>query len=52
MMTAVNVRSLRPSDLDAVEQAEAIAGIKLGLESMSRGEGRPAKAVLDRKSVV
>jgi prevent-host-death family protein len=26
--------------LDSVEQAEAIAGIKLGLESLARGEGK------------
>ncbi len=34
--------------LDSVEQAEAIAGIKLGLESLARGEGQPAKTVLSR----
>jgi len=31
--------------LDTVEKAEAIAGIKLGLESMARGQGQPAKTV-------
>ncbi len=30
--------------LDAVEQAEAIAGIKLGLENLAQGEGQPAQA--------
>ena len=34
--------------LDTVEKAEAIAGIKLGLESMARGRGQPVKAVFDR----
>ena len=34
--------------LDSVEQAEAIAGIKLGLESLARGEDQPAKTVLGR----
>jgi prevent-host-death family protein len=34
--------------LDSVEQAETIAGIKLGLESLARGEGQPAKTVLGR----
>ena len=34
--------------LDAVEQAEAIAGIKLGLDSLARGEGSPAKAIFQR----
>lgn len=28
--------------LDVVDRAEAIAGIQRGLESMERGEGRPA----------
>jgi len=35
--------------LDAVEKAEAIAGIKLGLKSMARGKGQPAKAVFRRR---
>jgi hypothetical protein len=34
--------------LDSVEQAEAIAGIKFGLESLARGEGVPAKKVFAR----
>lgn len=34
--------------LDAVEQAEAIVGIKLGLESLARGEGQPARTVFQR----
>jgi prevent-host-death family protein len=34
--------------LDMVEQAEAIVGIKLGLESMARREGEPAKAAFAR----
>jgi prevent-host-death family protein len=34
--------------LDSVEQAEAIAGIKLGLESLSCGEGMPARTVFAR----
>lgn len=34
--------------LDTVEKAEAIAGINLGLESMARGKGQPAKAVFTR----
>jgi prevent-host-death family protein len=29
--------------LDAVEQADAVAGIRRGLEQMERGEGRPAE---------
>jgi PHD/YefM family antitoxin component YafN of YafNO toxin-antitoxin module len=32
--------------LDKVEAAEAIIGIQRGLESMERGEGRPASEVL------
>lgn len=35
--------------LDTVEMAEAIAGIKLGLESMARGKGQPASAVFARR---
>ncbi|MBM4255642.1 MAG: type II toxin-antitoxin system Phd/YefM family antitoxin [Deltaproteobacteria bacterium] len=31
--------------LDMVDQAEAIAGIRAGLESMKRGAGRPAGEV-------
>src|SRR4051794_8346762 len=34
--------------LDSVEQTEVIAGIKLGLESLARGEGVPAKTVFTR----
>jgi prevent-host-death family protein len=34
--------------LDSVEQAEAIAGIKLGLESLEPGDGVPAKKVFAR----
>ena len=34
--------------LHTVEKAEAIAGIKLGLESMAHGKGIPAKAVFAR----
>jgi prevent-host-death family protein len=34
--------------LDTVDKAEAIAGIKLGLDSLARGEGQPAKAVFQR----
>jgi prevent-host-death family protein len=34
--------------LDSVEQAEAIAGIKLGLESLGRDEGVPAKRAFAR----
>ena len=34
--------------LDAVERAEAIAGIKRGLESMARDEGEQAPAVFAR----
>jgi len=34
--------------LDAVERAEAIAGIKRGLQSIARGEGDPADAVFAR----
>jgi prevent-host-death family protein len=34
--------------LDTVEAAEAIAGIKLGLDSLARGEGQPAKAIFRR----
>ena len=34
--------------LDAVEKAEAIAGIKRGLGSMERGEGESAKTVFSR----
>jgi PHD/YefM family antitoxin component YafN of YafNO toxin-antitoxin module len=32
--------------LDVVEQAQAIVAIREGLESIDRGEGRPAYAVL------
>ena len=31
--------------LDLVERADTIAGIRRGLEQMSRGEGRPAEEV-------
>lgn len=33
--------------LEARERMETIAGIKRGLESMRRGEGRPAEEVFD-----
>jgi PHD/YefM family antitoxin component YafN of YafNO toxin-antitoxin module len=32
--------------LDALEEAQAVAGIRLGLESIARGEGRPAGEAL------
>ena len=32
--------------LDALEQAEALAGIRVGLESMAQGQGRPASAAI------
>jgi PHD/YefM family antitoxin component YafN of YafNO toxin-antitoxin module len=34
--------------LDALEAAEAIAGVRRGLESMARGEGEPAAEVMSR----
>lgn len=33
--------------LDRVDRAEAIEGIRRGLESMKRGEGRPAEDVFE-----
>jgi PHD/YefM family antitoxin component YafN of YafNO toxin-antitoxin module len=33
--------------LDALDQAEALAGIRRGLESVIHGEGRPASEALD-----
>jgi hypothetical protein len=33
--------------LDALDKAEAIAGIQRGLESFERGEGRPARESLE-----
>lgn len=34
--------------LDALDQAEALAGIRAGLDSVARGEGRPAaQAIAD-----
>ncbi|HEX7242158.1 MAG TPA: hypothetical protein VF263_17870 [Longimicrobiaceae bacterium] len=33
--------------VDRVDRAEAIAGIQRGLDSMRRGEGRPAKDALE-----
>src|SRR5438477_7168990 len=33
--------------LDAVDRADAIAGINRGLRSMARGKGRPADEVLE-----
>ena len=33
--------------LDQLERAETIAGIKRGLESFARGEGRPAREALE-----
>lgn len=32
--------------LDALDRAEAIAGIRRGLDSMEKGEGKPASEVL------
>jgi PHD/YefM family antitoxin component YafN of YafNO toxin-antitoxin module len=32
--------------LDALDEAQAVAGIRAGLESMDRGEGRPASEAL------
>jgi prevent-host-death family protein len=34
--------------LDALDQAESVAGIRRGLEQAERGEGRPARQVLER----
>ena len=34
--------------LDALDRAEAFAGIRHGLESMERGQGEPARLVFDR----
>jgi len=34
--------------LDIIEQAEAVAGIRAGLETMKKGQGNPARQVLDR----
>jgi prevent-host-death family protein len=34
--------------LELLDQAEALEGIRKGLESMHRGEGRPAAEVLQR----
>jgi prevent-host-death family protein len=34
--------------LELVDRAEAIEGIQKGLESMQRGEGKPAKEVFSR----
>jgi PHD/YefM family antitoxin component YafN of YafNO toxin-antitoxin module len=33
--------------LEALDRAEAVQGIRAGLESIKRGEGRPAREVLD-----
>ena len=33
--------------LELADRAEAIEGIRRGLESMARGEGRPAERVLE-----
>jgi PHD/YefM family antitoxin component YafN of YafNO toxin-antitoxin module len=33
--------------LDALERAETIAGIRVGLDSMARGEGEPAQKALE-----
>src|SRR6185369_9703304 len=33
--------------LDSLDYAEAVAGIKRGLASFARGEGRPARAALE-----
>jgi hypothetical protein len=32
--------------LDVIDRAEAIVGIRRGIESMERGEGRPMRALL------
>jgi len=32
--------------LDVIDQAEAVVGIRRGIESMERGEGRPMRALL------
>jgi PHD/YefM family antitoxin component YafN of YafNO toxin-antitoxin module len=34
--------------LDAIDRAEAIAGVREGLESMKRGQGEPVNQVLER----
>jgi len=34
--------------LELADRAEAIEGIRRGLESMARGEGRPAEQVLEK----
>jgi hypothetical protein len=34
--------------LDIIEQAEAVAGIRAGLETMKKRQGEPARQVLDR----
>jgi PHD/YefM family antitoxin component YafN of YafNO toxin-antitoxin module len=33
--------------LDALERAETLAGIRAGLDSVTRGEGRPARKALE-----
>ncbi|MDZ4771878.1 MAG: type II toxin-antitoxin system Phd/YefM family antitoxin [Planctomycetota bacterium] len=33
--------------LEALDRAEAVQGIRAGLESVKRGEGRPAREVFD-----
>ena len=33
--------------LDALERAESLAGIRIGLDSVNRGEGRPAQKALE-----
>jgi hypothetical protein len=35
--------------LELADRAEAIEGIRRGLESMARGEGRPAEQVLEER---
>jgi hypothetical protein len=41
-----DARSYQPL-LELADRAEAIEGIRRGLESMARGEGRPAEQVLE-----
>ena len=34
--------------LDLLDRSEAVAGVREGLESMKRGEGQPARQILER----
>ena len=38
----------RPSREEIYERARAVGGSRLGIESMKRGEGRPAKEVFEK----